>query len=144
MNNVYYFETIKECEEQIIDKAIILDLVCASNMNLFDCFVRTVRTVMIWTMIISTIVLWCMKGFGLGVQVFLFLICIYIIGAILMSWVKFNFNRSYTNIKINLVDGMVKKCKEYQESNHEDWEEKQMIKRFGDLAGINIDLDNAK
>lgn len=144
MDNIYYFETVKECEEQIVDKAIMLDLMYASNSSLFECFIRTVRTAIIWIISIITIALFVARGFKTSISGLGFMLLIYVLGCFLMSWVKFNFHRSYNNMKINLVDGLLKRCKEYQETKHEDWEEKQMLKRFGALAGIDINWNNAK
>ena len=37
-----------------------------------------------------------------------------------------------------------KGCKEYQETNYEEWQKKQILKRFANLANININWDNVK
>lgn len=144
MNGLYYYETIEECEKEIIDKSIVLDLMHASNVDLFKCFVRTIRTIMIWIIIISSIMIFINEGFKPGIKILGILLDIYIIGKFLMSWVKFNYDNSYDKMKINLIDGIISKCKEYQEGEYEEWQKKQMLKRFAELANIHIDWDNAK
>lgn len=143
-DNVYYFETIEECEKEIIDKTIIFDLTYLSNSNLFECFVRTIRTIMTWFIFICTFMTINAKGFKPGIKLFGILLLVYIVGAILMSWIKFNHQKSYTDMKFKLVDFMISRCKEYQEADYDDWQKKQLLKRFAALANINIDWDNAE
>lgn len=144
MNNNYYFETIEECEKQIMDKTINLDIMYESCCNLFECFVRIVRTIFIWFSIIDSAIGIYKFGLKSYVKPMLLYILVYILGMVLMSWVRFNHNRMYANAKTNLVDGIIERCKEYQETNYEDWQKKQILKRFANLANINIDWDNVK
>lgn len=144
MNDIYYYETIEECEKDIVDKAINLDIAYSSCCNLFECFMRTVRTLMIWAMIGITIFTFINKGFKSSISIFGWLLLIYAIGWLLMEWVKFNHNRSYNAAKVTMVDNMIIKCKQYKETDYEEWQKKQVLKRFASLANINVDLDNAK
>lgn len=144
MDNTYYFETINDCEKQIIDKTINLDIMYTSCCNLFECFTRTVRTIFIWFLIIDSAIGIYKVGFKSYVKPILIYILIYVLGMVLMSWVRYNHNRMYANAKTNLVDGIIGRCKEYQETNYEEWQKKQILKRFANLANININWDNVK
>ena len=144
MDNIYYFKTIEECEKQIIDKTINLDIMYTSCCNLFECFVRTVRTVAIWFIIIKSIIEFSVNGLKPCIHSLAVYIAIYLLGMTLMSWVRYNHNRMYANAKTNLVDGIIERCEEYRETKFEDWERKQVLKRFASLANINIDWNNVK
>ena len=52
----------------------------------------------------------------------------------------------YDAVEKVLIDeqSIIERCKEYQETNYEDWQKKQILKRFANLANINIDWDNVK
>ena len=141
MEEIYYFETIKECEEFIKDKSITLDLIHTSNTKLFECFICTIRTIMVWGIIISTIVAFNTRGFKASINIFCILMGIYLVGCLLMSWVKFNHNHSYVAMKHALVNNLINSCKEFQETDCEDWQRKQIVKRFRLLANI---YDNDK
>jgi hypothetical protein len=39
---------------------------------------------------------------------------------------------------------LIIRCQEYQEGQYEDWQKKQMLKRFANLANIVVDWDNVK
>lgn len=140
----YYFETIEEMEKEIIDKCIILDTVYASNASLFECFVRTVRTVAIWTMIAVAVITWINVNFKYSMKILLMMIAVYAVGALLMRWVKFNYNRSFSESKVNLVNHLTARCKQWQEEDREEWVENQMIKRFVNLASIGAYHNDAK
>lgn len=146
MDKIYYFETIEECEKQIIDKSIILDLIYVSNVNLFECFTRTVKNIMFFIMvyIITTASIFLDMGFKNVMRIIGICIIVYIVFLMIISWVKFNHNRSYNTTKVNLVDGMIERCKGYKEADCDEWAKKQMLKRFAKLAGIDINWDNAK
>lgn len=144
MNKKYYYKTIEECEKEILDKTIILDLIHSSNSNLFECFVRTVRTVMYWIMILMPTAVLIFKGFKPYIKLLIILLVIYIIGSLLMSWVKFKNNESYSNMKINLVDHIIVHCEEYNEENYEEWQKKQILKGFADIANIQVNWDKVK
>lgn len=140
----YCYETIEECKKVIIDKAINLDIAHATSVNLFECFVRTVRTAAIWIIIYNTIVTFATEGFRLGVRELGFSILAYIAGALLMSWVKFNHNNGYEKMKIALFENMVSECKEFQEGEYADWQRQQILKNMATVANINLDYNNAK
>ncbi len=140
----YYFETINECEKEIIDKTIVLDIIYESNLNLFSCLIRTVRSAILWISILVICMAWVLKGPKVALWVFISFVIISIFGKLIISWAEFNHNRTYNNMKINLVDALTMRCKEYQETNYEDWQKKQMLKRFASLANIDIDWDNVK
>lgn len=143
MEKLYYYETIEEYEKDIIDKAIILDIVYACTSSLFECFVRTIRTIMSWVLFIGLIGMIFAKN-TIFSHIVLTSVIIYAIGYFLMSWVKFNHNRSYSNMKVQLVDNMLLRCKEYQETKYEEWQQKQMLKRFASLVNISLDWDKVK
>lgn len=144
MDNLYWYETIEECEKQIVDKSTIFDIVYASNSDLFECFVRTIRTIMIWTITVACIFTFKYKGFKSSLSVLGWLLLIYIIGYFLMSWVKYNYNRSFELAKIKMIDSLINNCKEYQETDYEEWQKKQILKRFASLGSIEVNWDNAK
>lgn len=134
MNKIYKFETIKECEKEIIDKSIILDIEFAANAHLFECFVRAIRTIVIWAIIVKTFLTTLNDGFIPGLKILGILFSFYVLGTIVVMWVKYNYNNVYKQTKANLVDNIVGSCKQWQEVNYEEWEKKQMIKRFEELA----------
>lgn len=139
MNNIYCFETIEECEKEIVNKSIILDMMHLTSMNLFKCFTRTIGVIMIWFIIISTSMVCYNKGFIPAIKLFSILLFIYMIGKTLISWVTFNNHKSYNNHKLMLITALVSQCKEFNETNYEEWQKKQMLKRFAALAFIDIE-----
>ena len=144
MDNIYYFETIEECEKQIIDKAIITDITYASNHNLLECFTRIINTIAILVAIIIVIISIIAGKWDTMIQTIAMYVALHITFTGIIGWVKFNHNKTYTNIKFNLVDGIIERCKEWNETDYEDWQRKQMLKRFASLAGVSIDLDKVK
>ena len=61
-----------------------------------------------------------------------------------MSWVKYNYNRSFELAKIKMIDSLINNCKEYRETDYEEWQKKQILKRFASLGSIEVNWDNAK
>ena len=143
MNNLYYYETLNECEKELISKSLDMDIIYAANANLFECFIRFVRSIMICSMILNLIISIITQNSGFMI-IFAILLILYIIGKVLMSWVKYNYDRAYTNNKCNLVDAMLSNCRQYKESPWEDWERKQTLKRLTELVGIEVDWNKAK
>lgn len=141
--NNYYYETLNECEKELISKSLDMDIIYAANANLFECFIRFVRSIMICSMILNLIISIITQNSGFMI-IFAILLILYIIGKVLMSWVKYNYDRAYTNNKCNLVDAMLSNCRQYKESPWEDWERKQTLKRLTELVGIEVDWNKAK
>lgn len=144
MNDLYYYKTIEECEKEIINKAIIFDIIHFSNTNLLECFIRIIRTIIIWSSIIIVPIAWKIKGSKISFRILVLFLLIYFIGKIVMNWVRYNYKNANDTAKINLVDRIIMKCEEYQKGEYEEWQKKQMVKRFANLANITIDWDNAK
>ena len=136
MDKMYFYDTIEECEKEIVSKSMIYDMMHTATTNMFECFVRTIRTIMIWVILLSVPVRWVNYGYLSGMKLFGMLLVVYIIGATLMSWVKFCHNKSYADTKVQLVYNMVRACKEYNEGDFEDWQKTQMLKRFAAMAHI--------
>ena len=134
--NLYYYETIEECEKAIIDKAIDVDIIYSANANLFECFIRTIRTAALWIELIVLIIVFIKKGIKFGLIIFIIFIALFGLYHLLMSWVKFNYHRSFINAKSDLVTSMVFKCKEFNETNYAEWQVSQMLKRFSSLATL--------
>ena len=134
--NIYYYETIEECEKEIIDKSTMIDMMYASNMSLFQCFTRIVRTIMIWASFIIMIVSFVTRGFKPSIKTLGIIIAVFVIYSLLISWVNHNYLESYSRVKINLVNNIIEKCKEYDEADYEEWQKKQIFKRFLELARI--------
>lgn len=137
MNKSYCFETIEDCEKEIIDKTIILDINHSSNANLFNCFVRMIRTLMIWGIGIYTPIVFYKDGFIESLKAFGICMCIYFVWYLLISWVKYNFEQSFISMKTQLINNLILDCKEFNESNYEEWQVKQMLKRFAELGRLN-------
>lgn len=143
-NEIYYYETIDELEKAIIDKSLNLDIVNSQCNNLFNCFVRTIRTIMIWIIFITFILIWIRYNFIMAFNVTSVLLIVYLFGSVLMSWVRFNSNREFLQSKARLIDRLTDTCKEYKEANYTEWQCKQMLKRFTSLANLKVDWYNAK
>lgn len=144
MNNIYYFETNEECEKAIIDKTINLDIMHSSCTNILDSFVNIIKCIIIWVSIFIMSILWIKEDFKYALRVVAPFIIVYIFGKFIIYAVKRTHFYNYQRLKIRLVDGLINNCKEYQESNYEDWERKQILKRFASLANLEVNLDNAK
>ena len=144
MEKTYYTKTIEECEKQIVDKCIDLDIVYSTNVGLLECFTRMIRTIFTWFSIISISVVCTIYGFKQFIVLGVILLTVFVASKLLISWVKFNYNEYYDKMKFNLVDGLIIRCQEYQEGQYEDWQKKQMLKRFANLANIVVDWDNVK
>ena len=136
-SKIYFYDTIEECEKEIVDKTIIMDINHTSNLNLFECFVRLIRTIIIWTNIICTGITFFNYGFKSGIKIFGIFIAIHIVWALLVSWVNYNYTEYYIKSKIRLVNNILNGCKEWQENDYEEWQQKQMIKRFEIMAHLN-------
>ena len=139
MDKLYYYETIEEFEKELVSKSITLDTIYTANANLFECFIRAIRTATIWICLVSCIIMTINKGFISGLTIFIGFVIIYIISAILVSWVKYNHHEAFKINKINLIENLLIKCKEFQETNYDDWARKQMLKKFGLLAGVELE-----
>lgn len=138
MDKIYYFDTIEECKKQIMDKSLLLDITHSTNANLLECGIRTVRTVLTWITIVGSIVMYIKNGFKLSFQFIILMTLIYLLICLLGSWVKFNYNEAYNNMKVNLVNNLAKLCKEYQDGEYEEWQKNQILKEFAIMAHINI------
>ena len=134
MSKIYFYQTIEECEKEIRDKSMIVDINHASNLNLLESFIRMVRTIIIWANIICFSVTFHNNGFKSSIKVFGMFLVVHIVYAILMSWVKYNYNEYYIKMKVKLIDRILEDCKEWQENEYQEWQQKQMLKRFGILA----------
>jgi hypothetical protein len=138
-DKVYYFDTINECEKAIAKIAGDVDIAFSSNSALFNCFARFIRTAYIWIMLISAIyVVWTKnKGFITSYH-FLFIISIYIAAAIISSWTRFNYEKEYTNAKINVTRNLISACKEYCELKCDPWERKVIYERMVKFANLEV------
>jgi hypothetical protein len=96
----------------------------------------------VWSSLVIIPLTWSNYGCLSALKLFGILMLIHIIGSLLISWVKYNHHKSYTAMKHTLIDNMISRCKEWHESDYEEWQRKQMIKRFADLAYLNIDIEN--
>ena len=148
MENNYSYETIEECEKAIVSKTMDMDIAFLANRSLFECFVRTIRTIMIWVIMLVPLSLRIFFGFKEFIICFGILVAIYIVGALLMSWVKFNFNNEHSKLKIDIVKYMISECKEYIDLNQSedipDWQLKQITKRMANKGKIDVSWDNDK
>ena len=100
MENIYSFETIKELEKEIVDKAIMVDINYSFSSNLLECFIRMIRTILIWIGVCIIPAIWIKLGHNNGLKALGIYLCIWIVGSLLMSWVKFNSNEAYTRMKV--------------------------------------------
>lgn len=143
MGDIYFYETIDECEKEIVDKSIVLDLMQASNINLIESIKTGIHSILFVTALVAEFLNIYFKADS-TLTIFLAYIAINIAISIIISWVKYNYRHRSSKDKCGLVDGILIHCKEYQEAKYEDWQKKQLLKRFAELASINIDWDNVK
>ena len=136
MENIYSFETIKELEKEIVDKAIMVDINYSFSYNLLECFIRMIRTIVIWIGISIIPTIWVKLGYVNGLKALGIYLCIWIVGSLLMSWVKFNSNEAYTKMKVQLVENLICECKEWVEADYDVWQKKQIHSRFLSLARL--------
>jgi len=144
MRNIYYYKTIDECEKEISSKVIDIDIKFAANYALFECFTRTIKTIAVWFMVISSIYISVTKGWLPCLKSIGIFCGIYIIGFLLISWVKVNYDHSYTNIKINTVRNMIESCEEYQkllESECEEWQKRQTLRKMAMHGNLDVTWD---
>lgn len=143
MNGIYYFKTIKECEKQIVDKTMIFDTTCASNINLFKCILHSIESILLFMTIIHSIIagLFFDKGFKYILTVFALYLIIYCILAIIISVTENEYDKIYFKIKSTLVDNILDSCEEFKETEYSEHERKLIIARCANLAGLNIDWD---
>lgn len=139
MDKKYTFDTIEECKKQIIDKCMILDVNYITNYSLLECFSTMVKTIIIFIMIISTILIWLHVGFKATIMVLLILVSIFYAGKVVMSFVKESYDKSYNKSKIALFNYILSNCREYNETNYKDWERKQIIEKLSSLANLKVD-----
>ena len=142
---MYYCETIDECSKQIVSKVINLDISYLANMRLFECFTRMIKTIFIW---ISIFILLYNRIFDYNTKTFFITrgasILVYAISAILVSWVKFNFNESYKEAKINLVRNLIEGCKEFNELECDEWQKKEIMKKMAELGSVSVTWNDDK
>ena len=141
---MYNTETTEKCKELIISKTIDINILYASNMTLFDAFVRTIRTIYIWCALASIGYTKIFSTFKTFILTIVISVGIYLIGMLLMSWVKFNFKQSHDNIRINLVRELIENCKAIQDMDCPDWQRKKIMNDIASVGDVSITWDNNK
>lgn len=142
MERISHFKTIDELEKAIIDKSVELDIIYSTGRSLIHSFDRLIRTAYIWFCIASLVYttikynpITLLKVIGLE-------LIIYIICALLSSWVKFNYDNEYRTVKENLLSNLMYLCEEYKNYDKNSWEAKQMYKRMMNLGGLDVSFEN--
>lgn len=137
MENVYCYETIEDLEKAVIDKAMNLDMMHSTNIILLECNIRTTKNIIIWASLILSVIIACFIKVKLGIYAFIILMAIIYCGYCnIISWVKFKRNKSFINLKLNLIEKMMGYCKEFNEIKCEDWQKDQIIKRLISLSNM--------
>lgn len=142
MDNVNYYKTIEECEKDIADKVIMLDVISACICNGLSSISRTIRTIFIWLISIFEIYALITKGPKIFFIAMAVQILISILWYILRKWIKFNYTESYAAIKTNLLNSLIDRCEEYKNGNYENWQRTQILKRFGRFANMDVKPNN--
>ena len=141
---MYNYETIDECKKEISSKVIDLDIAYASNHSLYECFTRLVNIVMLWTMFAHIIWTWTHSGYLPALKISGICTLIYISAFVIDAWIRANYDRSYSNSKINLVRNMIDGCKEYQElldSDNEEWCKRQALRDMAKCGNLEVSWD---
>ena len=142
MEKVNYYKTIEECEKDIADKVIVLDIVSACVCNGLSSISRAIRCAFLWLISIFEIYVLVTKGPKIFFIVIGIQLSISLLWYILVKWVKFNYTEAYTKIKTNLLNSLIDRCEEYDNGEYEKWQRVQILKRFGRFANMDVKPNN--
>jgi hypothetical protein len=135
------FKTAEEAEKEVISKHIELQMISSSIMLAFDAVRRFIRIIYIIVFIVTAV-----ASRFYNIKQFFITICIltllYIIFAVIVSWVKFNMLEEFNNIHCNMTKMILENCEELQNEDLPDWQKIQMKRNIATKVGINIENNN--
>lgn len=142
---IYAYDTIGDAEKAIRDASIQADIIYTSNYSLLTAAERFVNCIAFLATVLSFISI----AFKYNSNIFnwknlFFFLIAYLIFLIIMSYVKFCFNDAYGKAKRNLVDNIIRSCKDWMEKSIPEWQRKTMLRRFADIAGLDVEFKSDK
>lgn len=142
---IYVYDTIEDVEKAIRDASIQADIIYTSNYGLLTAAERFVNCIAFSVTILSFICITLKYNSNIfnWKNLFFFLVA-YLVFLIIMSYVKFCYNDSYGKTKRNLVDNTIRSCKDWMERSIPEWQRKTMLRRFADIAGLDVEFKSDK
>ena len=142
MEKKWHVETVEECEKIVASKAIDADIVYRYSINIINFIINIIKSIVLTITIISTVIAYLAFGFKGLITSAIISALIYIIGHFTADFYKFVYNNQHLRTKTYMVQYYMNNCKELCDDKYETWQKSQMVKRFGELAGVEVELDN--